>query len=223
MAKKNKIKEDAITNYYDLKVKETDELVAILKGEQEKLDGETPTTDIYEITGEQVKGGKRAKNFNPYKRDKLSAIPFWIKALFIKWWFVGAVTYFIVFGFGASFAPLDMVIVVGIILGVVTDVLVNPIFFMMESDRHEYNAFIMFPFPFKKYWTFFANILYYIAVYIPVAYIYGAINKYWGNLPVEPVICGVFTLVIDMALIGIKDLAVLLVKNCGKKEKALDV
>jgi 5-enolpyruvylshikimate-3-phosphate synthase len=54
MAKKKKQnQETTIENYYDLKVKETDELVAALKGET--TGNEKPlTTDIHEITGEEV-------------------------------------------------------------------------------------------------------------------------------------------------------------------------
>lgn len=212
--RKKGIDEDKISNYYDLKIKETDELVAILKDEQAVLnDPEFAAKNDCEELG---------KKFNPYKHDKLAAILFWIKALFIKWWTVGAVSYFMVFGFSATFMDaLDRIVVIGIILGIVVDILVNPVFRMIESDKKEYNWFMMFPFEFKCYWTFFANIIYYIVVYLIVAVIYGQINVNFGNLQVEPVLSGLFTLIVDMAFIGIKDGVVALVKLSRKyKEEA---
>ena len=95
--KKKQQKETTIENFYDLKVDQVDELVSILKGEDTATDKEV-VTDIKEITGEEVKGrSQKAKNFDPYKRDKLAMLPTWLKAIFIKWWFAGAVCYFMVF------------------------------------------------------------------------------------------------------------------------------
>lgn len=204
--------EDKISNYYDLKVKETEELVAILKDEQFFSD------DSGFAANNDYEG--MDKKFNPYKHDKLAAIPFWIKALFIKWWFVGAVSFFMVFGFSSTaMDTLDRIVVIGIILGIIVDVLVNPIFRMIESDKKEYNWFMMFPFEFKCFWTFFANIIYYIVVYMIVAIIYGQINVNFGNLQVEPVLSGLFTLIVDMVFIGIKDGVVALVKKMSHKRK----
>lgn len=228
MAKKKKQQKTGVENYYKLKVKETDDLVAALKG-----DGATEepiTTNIAEITGEaEGNGSKKSKEFDPYKRDKLAFIPTWIKALFIKWWFAGAVCYFIVFGFGNSMTSLDNLALTGVVLGLIVDVLVNPIFRMMESDRKEYNAYMMFPFPFKAFWTIITNIVYYLAVVYLVGLIYGAIGTYLfpetNNFGVEPLLFATFTLIVDMAFIGIKDLIVYLVKRAkrNKQEDLTDV
>ena len=87
-------KETTIENFYDLKTKEMDELVAALKGETPE-DAPVPTANIAEITGETQEGNKKKSGkaeFDPYKRDKFSRIfPFWLKALFIKFWFFGLV------------------------------------------------------------------------------------------------------------------------------------
>ena len=78
--KKEKKAETTIENFYDLKVDEVDELVSILKGEGGSPDKEI-ITDIQQITGEEVKGtSRKAKNFDPYKRDKLAMLPTWLKA-----------------------------------------------------------------------------------------------------------------------------------------------
>ena len=116
MAKKNKIRETAIENYYDLKTDKIDELVAILQGDTPE--GENPTSDIEEITGEKIESNSaRKRNFDPYRRDKLSAIPVWLKALLIKWWFAGAVCWFIDIGLGAYLVDgLDTVVATGLVL-----------------------------------------------------------------------------------------------------------
>ena len=51
-------KETTIENFYDLKTKEMDELVAALKGETPE-DAPVPTANIAEITGETQEGNKK--------------------------------------------------------------------------------------------------------------------------------------------------------------------
>lgn len=122
----------------------------------------------------------------------------------------------------------DLLLLDGVVMGILVDCIVNPIFRMIESDRREYDWYIMFPFPFKKFWTFFANILYYIIVFIGVNYVYmginlvlQAINENW-YLALEPLLFGVFVFFIDMVFIGIKDLIVYLIKK-HKRKKAEEV
>ena len=230
--KKKQNKETTIENYYDLKVKEVDDLVAALKGETDTvLEKEPVTKNIAEITGEEAKAqpGTKKSEFDPYKIDKFSRIPAWIKAFFIKFWFAGAVCYFVNMGLAVYVtAPLDLMIIDGVLLGVITDCMVNPIFRLIESDRKEYNNFMMFPFPFKKYWTFLTNIIYYIAVFFVVMYAYTGlnmlaeqINKNW-YFAVTPILFGIIVLLVDMAFIGIKDLIVYLVKRKKRKKEEMD-
>ncbi len=216
MAKKKKGEspEETTTNYYDLKVDSIDELVAALKGE-DLGDTPAPTTDIEEITGEKVHSKKQTdRHFDPYKRDALSKLPTWLKAVFIKWWFAGLVCWLIMSGLGTYITSgLDMLVVVGFAMGIVVDVFVNPLLKMMDSDRNEYDNYIMFPFPFKKFWTFFANMGYYLVVIIGVNYVYAIIRLVWADCPIEALFFGVFTVAVDMAFIGIKDAIVCAVKN----------
>lgn len=232
MAKKKKQhKETTIENFYDLKTAEMDELVAALKGDSVEEDSEPLTTNIAEITGEEqrAKPGSKQAEFDPYKRDKLSALPAWLKAIFIKWWFAGAVCFFFIWGIGLD--SLDSVWVSGLVLGLVTDMFVNPIFRYIESDKKEYNSYMMFPFPFKQFWTFFANAIYYVVVMFGVFGCYFGINA-WVNslsgttlknyLGVEPLLYGTFAVIVDMIFIGIKDLIVFLVKK-GRNKKEEEI
>lgn len=228
MAKKKKDKETTIENYYDLKTKEMDELVAMLKGETDESVAEPITTNIAEITGEEISAPPDSKkaNFDPYRRDFLSRIPVWVKALFLKFWFSGVVCYYIIFGLSQVIPnALDQAVLAGIVLGVFADLFVNPIFRYMATEGREYDPYMMFPFPFKKYWTFIANIAYYLVVGFLVMLVYGGINmlfaKYEGyvTVGVEPLLYGVFALVIDMAFIGVKDLIVFLVRRARKNKR----
>lgn len=231
--KKKKIKETTIEDFYDLKVDKVDELVAALKGEAPPDENDL-TMFISDCTGvddpkNYTKTGKK-KEFDPYKTDFLGKIPVWIKGLFVKWWFAGMVCYFIMFGITQMMHTdaLDALVLTGIVMGLVVEMFVNPLFRYMEREKNEYSAYIMFPFPLKAYWTFFTNVLYYVIV-ILVAYFgfYYGINELANYiagtkdviaLGVEPLLFGTFVVIADMIFIGIKDLIVYLVKR-SKKEK----
>lgn len=229
MAKKNKkIRETTIENFYDLRLDKIDELVAALKDEDNG--GENISMNIADCTGESKEGmSERARNreFDPYKVDRFSRIPAWIKAIFIKFWFAGMVCYFVMMGLKIG-NDLDRLVLVGAVLGVVVDVLVNPLFRYMESDRREYNAYMMFPFPFRAFWTFFTNLIYYIFVLVCVNFCYLGLNELLNlikgtteviHLGVEPLLFGVITVACDMLFIGIKNVVVMLVKKYKKSDK----
>lgn len=230
--KNGREKETTIENYYDLKKDSIDELVAALKSDTPD-ESKPITTNIAEITGEEEKlgGSKKSKEFDPYKRDKLQFLPTWLKAIAIKWWSAGAICFFILWGTGLK--DLDAILVVGAVWGVVVDLLVNSVFRLMESDKKEYNIYMMFPFPLKAFWTFFTNIIYYIVVALVVNYCYLGVNELINFIKgtsglyyigVEPLLFGVFCTIADMAFIGIKDLIVYLVKRKKrKKEEEQDV
>lgn len=232
--KKKQNKETSIENYYDLKVEEMDELVAALKGETPANSSEGLSFKISDCTGQtdvvgeenRKKAAKEGeKEFDPYKVDKLSKIPVWLKAIFIKFWFAGCVCYFIMMGL--NLMGFDATVVIGIVLGLIVDILVNPCFRLMQSDSKEYDNYMMFPFPFKAYWTLIANMIYYVVVLILVNYCYYGLNALfntlWGTsgelyVAVEPLLMGLLVLIFDMAFIGIKDLIVHLVRR-RKKDK----
>lgn len=229
--KKKKTPETTIQNYYDLKVDKVDELVSALK-EEPFEDDNNLTMFISDCTGEDspenyTRSGKK-KEFDPYKVDFLGKIPAWIKAIFVKWWFAGAVCYFIMFGLQNIIgSALDLIVLTGIVLGLVTELLVNPLFRYMERGEREYDPYVMFPFPFKAFWTFFTNILYYVVVVVCVNGLYLGLNLLieanGGNMTgVEPLLFGTFCLIVDMAFIGVKDLVVFLVRR-AKKEKLKNV
>ena len=102
----------------------------------------------------------------------------------------------------------------------------------MERGNREYDPYIMFPFPFKAYWTFFTNVLYYVVVVFVMYFgFYLGLNELINCIKgtesviavgVEPLLFGTFCVISDMIFIGVKDLIVHLVKKRAK-EKALNV
>lgn len=224
--KKKKIRETTIEDFYDLRLDKIDELVAALKDED--TGGEKISMNVAECTGESVENmtpRQRQREFDPYKVDRLSRVPAWIKAVFIKFWFAGAVCYFTMMGLKIG-NDLDRLVLVGAVMGLIVDILVNPLFRYMESDRREYNAYMMFPFPFKAFWTFFTNIIYYVFVTACVNFCYLGLNELVNvvkgtsqviHVGVEPLLFGILTVACDMVFIGIKDGCVLLIKKLRNK------
>ena len=224
--KKNKAPETTIEDFYDLRIDKVDELVAALKGEEfedevnYEMNENMGVNDPKNVT----RFGKQ-KKFDPYKTDFLGKVPAWIKAIFAKFWFAGAVCFFIMWGIGLH--DEDAVLIMGIITGIIVDVLVNPLLRYMETKPKEYNAYMMFPFPFKQFWTFFTNILYYIIVLFFVNLCYLGVNELINlikgtqalyYLGVEPLMFGAFTVIVDMVFIGIKDGIVALIRRLKKKK-----
>ena len=156
----------------------------------------------------------------------LDKIPEPIKALFIKFWFSGAVCFFIYWGLGIYiWDTFDMIIILGIVSGMVTDILVNNTFRFLAVVPDINNKWMMFPK--KKFWTFFANIIYSLIILVIVVYIYESVNVA-GNyifgtenqiyLGVEPILFGIFYVAVDMLFIGMKNLTIRIFKDA--KEKA---
>ncbi len=156
----------------------------------------------------------------------IDRIPSPIKALFIKFWFNGAVCFFIYWGLGMYiWDTLDMIVVLGIVMGMVTDVLVNNAFHFFAVTPGDNDKWMMFPK--RKFWTFFANILYAIVLVLLVAWIYNVINILFNILKgtdgqiflgVEPIMFGILYVAVDMLFIGMKNLAIKIITDA--KEKA---
>ena len=215
MSRKNKEKqkfiyEKDLDNYYDLKSDAVDALV-----------------NASEDTAPEV--GKA--ELKEYHKSVLNRIPMWVKALFIKFWFNGAVCFFFLWGLGTIIQNWwDQVLIVGLALGVVTDLLVNNVFRFMAQEPHDNDKWMMIPQ--KKFWTLFVNIFYAGIVFSIEILVYHGINllilagnpdvEYnFGNfLGVEPFLFGIFYLIIDMAFISMKNLFVKIVRDAKAKTQA---
>ena len=160
-----------------------------------------------------------------YRSGILDRIPAPVKALFVKFWFNGAVCFFIFWGLGLYVADiLDMLFIMAIVLGMVNDILTNNALRFVETLPHENNKWMMFPQ--KKYWTFIANIFYAFMVLFSVVSLYEGINGLANNilgtenqiyLGVEPICFGIFYVGFDLLFIGMKYLIKSIIKDAQDK------
>ena len=147
-----------------------------------------------------------------YRSGGKFKIPEAVKVLFLKAWFAGAVCYFILWGLGMYIASLiDMLFVLGVVLGMATDLLTNNVIRFIEKTPGANDKWLMFPK--KGMASFFLNIVYAIVLLLCVYSLYTGINGVYaavtGNtevvlLGVEPVLFGVFCMGFDMLFILIK-------------------
>lgn len=150
-------------------------------------------------------------------KDFLGKIPTPIKTLFIKFWFNGAVCFFIYWGLASYVAAYwDMILILAVVLGVVNDLLVNNSLRFFATVNGGNDKWMMFPQ--KKYWTLFANIFYSAIVLAGVMGIYFVLYKLAG-IQVEPILFGVSYVAIDMLFIGIKNLLIKIINDAKEKTK----
>ena len=194
-------------DYYKLKTDAVDRLVNAEK-------------KTYPKTKEDPGKQYRSKGF-------LDKIPSWVKALFMKFWFNGAVCFFIFWGLGLYVTNmLDMIVVLAIVMGMVTDILVNNAFRFLATYEGQNDKWMMFPK--KKYWTFFANIFYAFIILVGVIWFYNILNVIWNNIQgteaelyiaVEPLLFGLSYMAIDMVFITMKNTMKNIISDAKEKSK----
>lgn len=154
----------------------------------------------------------------------------WAKAILIKMWFAGSVCFFIFWGLSAYLtAQLDLLLVFGVALGVVTDLLTNNILRWIAKTPKANDRWMMFPQ--KKYATFLLNIVYAMALLACVGFFYNVLNLAILGLSgggdvvpvgVEPVMFGVFYTGFDLLLISMKRLLRQIVADAKQSAKGIN-
>ncbi len=149
-----------------------------------------------------------------YRSKKGIHIPEPVKMLFIKAWFAGAVCYFIIWGLGTYVSnTIDMLFILGIVLGMVTDLLTNNVIHFLESEKGENDKWLLITK--RGIAGFFANLIFSLIIVLCVFVLYDLINRFVivitsdpDNLflGVEPVFYGLFCMGFEMLFIGIKRL-----------------
>ena len=144
-----------------------------------------------------------------------------VKALLIKFWFNGAVCFFFFWGLGSYLRDtLDQLFVLGLALGIFTDILVNNILRFIAKTPGANDRWMMIPQ--KRLSSLFLNILYSYFVLMFVFMIYNLINSILSSkgkdlLGVEPILFGVFYLVFDLIFICMKHLLIRIIADARKK------
>ena len=187
------MREKSTVDYYKLKTKAVDDLVNADASNSPKVSRE----EIAKYSG------RSARRF---------AFPRWLKLCFVKFWFYAAICFFFIWGLGGYLKnQLDLLFVVGVALGLVTDLLVNNALRFLAASKGENDAWMLFPK--KNYVSFLCNVIYGFVITFFVYTIYNAVNfaamRMTGNeeslfLTVEPILFGIFCLAVDLMFLGMK-------------------
>ncbi len=181
------------------------------------------TTDYYKLHTDAVKDLVEANEENSpevpesellqYRSGSKIRLTSWAKAILIKMWFAGSVCFFIFWGLSAYItARLDLLLVFGIALGIVTDILTNNILRAYARTEHGNDRWMMFPK--KRYATFFLNIFYACVLLLFVETVYSLLNllilaidgEGANPLGVEPILFGIIYTGVDLLFISMKQL-----------------
>jgi len=154
------------------------------------------------------------EELDQYRSRKGKGVPETVKILFIKAWFAGAVCFFFLWGLGTYIGSMiDMLFILGIALGMASDLLVNNVIRFIEKTTVANDSWMMIP-P-KGVKSLFLNVLYAFVIVICVYGLYNLINlaitTVTGNfdtvpLGVEPILFGVFCMGFDILFVGMKNL-----------------
>lgn len=204
--KQNVQKEKSTSEYYKLNTKAVDDLAY------------ADESNSPEVSEEELRKYRSGSKFK---------VADWLKVLFIKFWFPAAVCYFFFWGLGNYVTYLlDMMVITGIALGIVTDLLTNNVIRFFSKTEGGYDRWMMFPK--KGYITFPLNILYAWVVLFLVFVLYNVINMAIiavtgavDTIPlgVEPVMFGLFYLGCDMLLIEAKHMCGRIIRDARNKTK----
>ncbi len=196
--------EKTLSEYYRLNTQAVDDLV---------------TAD--ESNSPQVSAAELRK----YRSGPRVTLADWAKALLIKCWFAGAVCFFFLWGLGMYVTDYwDQLLVLGVALGIVTDLLTNNLFRFYAKTPGANDRWMMFPQ--KKFITLFLNILYAFLVLACVVMTYQAINALLVALTgardtvplgVGPILFGVFVTAWDQLFITMKRTLIKIFRDARKR------
>ena len=144
-----------------------------------------------------------------------------IKALLVKYWFNGSVCFFFFLGLGNYLRDLlDQLFVLGLALGIITDILVNNVLRYIAKPEGANDKWMMVPK--KQLSSLFLNILYAYVVLFFVYMFYNLLNSIIQRLvgsvlSVEPLLFGLVYLGFDLLFISMKKLMIRIISDAKKK------
>lgn len=208
MAKKNENfneENDQLKDYYELNTDAVDRLVNAK---------DAPEVSEKEIRKYKGKGGKWT-------------IPTWVKIIFVKFWFGGAICYFFLWGLQMYLQNLDLMVALAIGLGVVTDLMINGLLKYFEPQKNAYDKWMMVTV--RKWWSMVLNILYAGVLLFFIVQTYEIVNRLITGtvpvegegvsvpVPVEPLLFGLLYMGYDMLFIVIKNNVVKAFRDANEK------
>jgi len=202
--KKQKNEDRSAASYYKLKTDAVDRLVN--------------AKDAPEVSEKELRKYTSKRKFH---------LPMWLKIVLVKFWFAGAVCYFFLWGLGIYLHGLDLMVVLAIGLGLVTDLMVNRFLRNFEREKGENDKWMMVTV--RKYWSVFLNVLYAGILLYCVFRTYYAANMLMGVDPnadssqavdmlgVEPIIFGLLYLLYDILFIFVKRTLAAIIRDARAK------
>ena len=153
-------------------------------------------------------------------------VPEGLKAVLIKWWFYGAVCFFVFMGLGMYGLPqLDMLFIAAIVLGMVTDLLINH--FLRFTEQLPGGSARWMMVTRRGAVGFLMNLLYGFVLMLLVVTVYNAVNTFVfalfdgaENAPllrVEPILFGLFATGADMLCVALRNTAVRILRDARKR------
>ena len=203
------------------------------KKKQQQQEEEKSTASYYKLKTEAVDRLVNAKDapevsyaeIRKYTTRRKFRIPEWLKIVFIKFWFSGAICYFFLWGLGLYIQGLDLMFALAVGLGIANDLMVNKLLRFFEPNEGDYDKWMMVTV--RKFWSIFVNVLYSALVLYCVFQTYYVINMMFGvdanvdaaeaeaMLGVEPILFGLLYMGFDLLLIKIKHTFVKIFRDAG--------
>lgn len=147
------------------------------------------------------------------------------KCLFIKFWFPAVECFFFMWGLG-SLNILDLLVILSIAGGMITDLLTNNVLRFIAVEEHSNDKWMMVAKK-RKVVSMLLNILYAAVLIVLVYNLYNVINtaavRFFGaaedavTLGVEPILFGLFYLGFDLLLIKIKQVFLKILHDAENK------
>ncbi len=178
----------------------------------------------YELNSEAVESLANAdrEEIPQYSEEELSKyrkkkfqIPEWLKVLFVKFWFAGAICYFIIWGL-PGIGWLDQLVILAMVYGMVTDLLTNNVIRFMEAYKGANDKWMLVT---RKGVVGFGLNLFMAAILTLLVYWSYAIINLIVPVGVEPLLFGLLCMGVDLLLIGIKRLILSIVNDAKDAAK----
>lgn len=163
------------------------------------------------------------EELNKYRSGPKIKTSEWVKIVFIKTWFAGAVCFFFIWGLGLYTADLlDNLFITWLALGIVTDLLTNNVIRFFEKTQGANDRWLMITK--RGYVSFPLNILYagvllwlVVTLYNVINIVLIAITGATDTVPlgVGPILFGLFYMGFDLLLIKCKHVLIDIFKKAG--------
>lgn len=154
-----------------------------------------------------------AKELRKYQSGPKIKMADWVKAILLKCWAGGMLCYFFIWGLSTfTMNQWDHLLILGVALGMVTNLIVNNIFRFIASAPGAYDRWMMFPG--KSIGFLPLDILYALLLVFCTVQSYNGVNLLLAGggegaspaLGVEPILFGVIITLWDLLFLGFKRL-----------------